>query len=322
MAENGLQTTNNTNNNNDLMVVVKNEPLLYYPELKDADVVCSAILDDLEKKVLLATLNHPKIRTLDITRGEAGQPNTPVYNELVEIIGLAIWTMGITEKSMTQQEQMLFIPIAVEEIKTFKNLSIEDVRIAFNRGARRKYGDTLQMSITTVNIWLTKYTDETKRPVMLRLPHVKPKELESKQLSEEEKLKIHKVWMDSVYQGFDEYKKTNKYTYYDFGNRLYIYLKKLGLISLDENQQQKIWDMAVKELKKEHHPTNGRYWGSKIDLKAIYDALKLDEVDKKTEDLIIVRARKITVRYFFLKLIREAKHIRDIIEDAEKKLAK
>lgn len=306
---------------NNLLVVAK--PLLHYPELKETDIHKSSALSDLEKQVLLATLNFPKIRTLDISKGDVGQPNTEYYDNLVDIIGLAIWTMGITENSMSKAEQKLFIPVAIEEIKTFPNLSIEDVRIAFYRGSRRKYGNviggsfnpTLQMSIATVNIWLTQYTEETKRDVMLKLPFVKPDIESPKELTEEEKLKNHKDWLNNVYEKFDEYKLINKYNFYDFGNRLYVYLKKLRLINLNEDEQQKIWDMAVKELQKEYHPKNGRNFGQRIDLKSIYDALKLDEVDKKHYDLIVVRAKKITVKTYFIKLIRSDKHIRDVIEE-------
>jgi len=318
MSENNqLQKIENSTTN--ALMIVRNEPLLYYPDLKDTDVHKSTVLNDLEKQVLLATLNFPKIRSLSIMRGDIGQPNTESYDALVDIVGLAIWTMGITENSMTKAEQKLFIPIAIEEIKTFPNLSIEDVRIAFNRGSRRKYGDTFQMSITNINVWLTKYVEETKQEVMLRLPYIKPIQIESpKELSKEEKLKNHKAWLENVYNNFNEYQKTFRYNFYDFNHKLYIHLKKIGLINLTEEQQEKIWNMAVKELRNEYHPKNGRNFGQRIDLKGIYDGLKLDEVDKNQHDLIVSRAKRITVKYFFIRLIREAKHIRDIIEDAEK----
>ena len=305
--------------------IVVYKPLVHYPDLKEADIIKSPNLSDLDKQVLLATLNNPKLRELIIARGETGQSNSESYDQLVDIVGLAIWTMGITENSMTKEEQKLFIPVAIEEIKTFPNLTIEDVRIAFNRGARRKYGTmingfispTLQMSILTVHIWLTQYTEETKQEAMLKLKFVKPLALEKAEVTEEEKLKNHNIWIEHVYKKFEEHKHTNHHDYYDFGNRLYIYLKKLNLINLDENQQQKIWDRAVKQLKKEYHPKNGRNFGSRVDMKLIHDALKMDEIDKKYHDLIIIKAKKMTIRYFFIKLIRSGKHIRDVIEDAK-----
>jgi hypothetical protein len=295
-------------------------PLLYYPELNDTDVKESGVLDTLQKKVVLATLNHPKIKTLNIVKGEPGQRNTEPYDALVEIIGLAIWTMGITENSMTKLEQKLFIPVAIEEIKTFENLTIEDVRIAFNRGSRRKYGDFFAMTITAVNIWLTKYEEETKLDAMMRLKFVKKKELPAPELTEEEKQKNHNDWIEGVYKHFDEQLRTNEYTFYDFGNKFYVYLKKLGLIALSPEQQQNIWNMAVDELKKEYHPKNGRNFGQRVDLKAIYDGLKLDEVGKREENLIIARAKKITIRWYFIKLIRNKQHIKGEVEAAEKNM--
>jgi hypothetical protein len=55
-------------------------------------------------------------------------------------------------------------------------------------------------------------------------------------------------------------------------------------------------------------------------LKTIYDNLKLDEVDKKERDLIVARAKKITIKVYFKKLIKNNQHIKEIIETAEKKL--
>lgn len=93
------------------IVPIKNEPLLHYPDLKDTDILKSNLVSESDKKVLIATLNNPKIRSLDITRGEFGSPNSEFYNVLVDTIGLAIWTMGITEKSMTEHEQKVFISV-------------------------------------------------------------------------------------------------------------------------------------------------------------------------------------------------------------------
>lgn len=304
------------------VALVKNEPLLFFPELKDSDIIESTFLDSEQKQVVLATLNNPKIRTLNIARGESGQPNTPEYDALVDIVAIAIWTMGITEKSMTKSEQKLFIPVAIEEIKTFQNLTIEDVRIAFHKGSRRKYGDTLQMSITTVNIWLTKYQEETKQEAILQLRYVKPKQLPAPELSKEEKIKLHKEWLENVYKEFDKTKETGQCNYYDFQNRLYNYLKKLGIIELSEKQQEKLWDMAVDELKNEYHPKNGRTFGQRLHFKEVYDVLKLDEVDAKRRDLIVGRAKKLTIKWLFKKFIKENKHIKDVIEKAIKHKSK
>jgi hypothetical protein len=313
-----------THSKNEITIVKKESPLIYYSDLKPSDIVDSTIINNEQKEVLLASLNNPKISTLDITIGN------DYYYALAKIIGKAIYDMGITEKSMSQAEQELFIPVAIEEIKNeFKSLTIEDIRIAFHKGSRRKYGTiingelnpTLQMSILTINIWLTQYTQETKASAIQKLPYLKPKE-EIKELSDEEKLKNHNTWLQHVYTKFDDLKKTDYYDYYDFGNTLYNFLKNLNLINLTEEQQQKIWDMAVKELKNEKDPRNAKSFGQRIDLKKIYNKLKLDEVDKEYRELIVIRAKKITVRSYFQKLIKESKHIRDVIENAQKSIKK
>lgn len=294
--------------------LINNEPLMHYPQLKDSDITNSDAINKEEKQILLASLNFPKIRSLDI------KLNNENHYSLVQIMGKAIWEMGITEKSMSQKEQEMFFSVAVEEIQNdFSNLSIEDIRIAFKKGARRHYGDFFQMSITTLNCWLKAYIEETKPSAILRLPLIKPIQDEKPKESKEEKLNNHKNWLENIYQKFEEYKKTKNYDYYDFNNNLYNHLKKIGLISLTAQQQDKIWNMAVKELKNDYHPKNGRNFGNRIDLKNIYEGLKLDEVDKKQYDLIVIRAKKISVKTYFTKLIKDDKNMKDVIEDAEKK---
>lgn len=328
-----LQRTNNNNVTNSL-VIITNTPLMYYPELRDVDVHESKDISKEEKQVILASLNYPKIINLNISKGEGDTDNTDEYNELVKIIAKAIWDMGITEKSMTKEEQLAFIPIGIEEIKYFDNLTIEDVRIAFHKGSRRKYGDFFQMTTAAINCWLTAYIEETKPSAMLKLPYIKKVEIRSLlEIIREEKIILsndelnrrHEIWISGVYKKFDDFKKSGNYDFVDFGNKFYTYLKKLKLISLTEKQQEDIWDRAVNELKEEYHPKNGRTFGQRVDMGWIFDKLKkLDEsdmeVDKKTEEIIIIRAKKITTKYFFIKLIKNKLELKDVIEEAEKKL--
>lgn len=324
-----LQKSNHNNVTNSL-VVITNSPLMYYPELRDVDVHESKDVSKEEKQVILASLNYPKIRNLNILRGGEDTDNTNEYDELVKIIAKAIWDMGITEKSMTKEEQLAFIPIGIEEIKEFDMLTIEDVRIAFKRGSRRKYGDFFQMSITTINCWLTAYVDETKPSAMLRLQYIKKVEIrtiiqivkeEQIIVSDEELKRRYDLWIGSIYQRFEDFKVSGNYDFVDFGNRFYNYCKKLGLIKLNEKQQQDLWDRAVKLLKDEYHPKNARTFGKRVDLKNIYESLKNgDEIDKKTEEIIIIRAKKLTVMYFFKKLISQNKELKDVIEHHDKLL--
>lgn len=299
------------------LLVVQNRPLLYYPELNDSDIHNCDVISKEQKEVLLASLNFKKIRDINLVYGSGSQE----YDDLAKIIGTAIWVMGITEKSMSDSEQEMFIPLAIEEIKNeFSQLSIEDIRIAFKKGSRRHYGDTFQMSIVNINVWLNAYIEETKPIAMLKLPMIK-KEEEVKELTEEEKEKLHKYWLNGVYREFNNFKETGFYTFHDFKNSFFFYCQKLGLINLTDEHKEIIWNKAKQQLQKEYNPNNERLWGRKIDLKAIYDVLKLDEVnDDKVEKLIATRSRRIALKHFFKKLIKEDKDLKDVVEMANLKL--
>ncbi len=314
MQENNIPDKYKTDNR---LSVIQSTPLMFYPELKDSDIHNADTLDKEQKEIILASLNFPKIRHVDVSMGNGNV----AYADLAKIIGQAIWTMGITTKSMSQEEQELFIPIAIEEIiNEFSKLSIEEVRIAFKKGSRRHYGDTFQMSIANINVWLNAYINESKPNAMSRLSSVKKAE-EVKELTPEEKLELHQVWLDGVYREFNSFKESGIYTFNDFKNSFFFYCTKLKLIELEDKHKEIIWKKAKDELKKEYNPQDERLWGRRIDFKAIYDILKLDEVsDEKVEKIVATRARKIAIKYFFKRLIKDNKDLKEVVENAKQKL--
>ncbi|HWY11339.1 MAG TPA: hypothetical protein VN026_08440, partial [Bacteroidia bacterium] len=68
---------------NNSLLILKNEPLLFYPYLTDTDINDS-VIDDLDKQVILASLNYKKIKDLQIIKGESGQKNSETYDELID----------------------------------------------------------------------------------------------------------------------------------------------------------------------------------------------------------------------------------------------
>jgi len=306
------------NQDNGLTVPYKETPVLYMPKLKVRDIEDSDLIVPLEKEVLLATLNNERVRNLDLDIGSEPQ------KQLVSIFTKMIWESGVSLETFSKSDRTIFIPIAIEEIKRdYSHLTIEEIGIAFRMGVRKKYGKFYGINISTMVEWLDTYITTTKHEAMLRLPYIKPSDIEKpKELTEEQKLKIHNDWLNSIYSKFENYKKNNIYDFYDFKNNFYTYCKKLGLINLDEGQQQAIWDKAVEELKLKHHPKNAKNFGQRINFKTIYDKLKLDDVDKEGESLIISHARKITIKWFFKKLVKENKELKAVIEEAELNLKK
>lgn len=286
--------------------IVLNKPLLYYPDLSVGDVQNSNLLSFSEKEVLLASLNNEKLRNIDLLRDSAP------YKTLVEIIAKTIWESGIS--TMGEAEMQMFVPIAIQEIKNeHEYLTIEDVRLALKNGVRKKYGEYYGMNITTLSVWLEAYTNQTKRDSMLRLPFIKKQEVPKEQ-TEQQKKEFHRVWLNSVYEHFNNFKNTNVFDFVDFNNSFYKYCKKLNLINLSGDEQQEIWDLAVKELKAQYQNSNERSYGKRIDRKNILESLKIGENDKTLNELIIIKSKKIAVHRFFERLISEGINLKELIE--------
>ena len=160
------------------------KPLLHYPNLTVGDIQRSALTAH-EKEVILASLNNVKIQSINLNG------DSVCYNALIEIIGRAIWETGIS--TLTESEMNILLPIIVQEINDeHKDLTIEDIRIAFKYGVRKKYGEYYGINIATISVWLQSYTNITKREAMKRLSFIRVDD-KNKELTEAEKNKHREI---------------------------------------------------------------------------------------------------------------------------------
>ncbi len=303
--------------------LIRADALLYRPDITISDLQACPSLSSQEREIILASLNYPKIKTMDLLKEVPGQDNLPkekrkIYEHiLIEIVGKAIWEVGITERSMSQEEQTLFIQVSVEEIKAeFGHLSIEDVRIAFKKGARKHYGEFYGMNIATVNQWLNGYIDESKPSALMKLAFVKPDV--KKEYTEEEKKQQFEYWLNNVLREFSNYRQTGTYAFYDFNNRFYNYCTELGIEVASNRKKMLLYELAVLQLREQYHPSRAKGHGQRIDYKSIYDGLlQVDELNKGYKDKIILRAKKLAVEHFFKRLVKSGKDLKVIIQEAQ-----
>ncbi len=299
--------------------------LLYRPEIAISDIENCSMISPKEMEVILACLNNKKIKHLNMDDFCPDQDHLPdaqkkTYDDvLIEILSRTIWEIGITEKAMTKDEQKFFIQVAIEEIKNeFGTLmSVEEVRIALKKGARKHYGEFYGLNITTLNTWFNTYLEETKREAMLKLPYVKPKEEKKKEYSEEERKQQYQYWLNNVYKEFESFKTTGEYTFYDFNNSFYKLCVELKIPKIVSNRKKiMMYQRALMEAKEQFHPANANGFGQRIEFRDVYEKItKSDELDKKYEDLLVMRAKKLTIEHFFKKLVKHGKDLKRVIEE-------
>lgn len=285
------------------------KPLLYRPDLKVSDVLCTNGISDEQKSIILASLNDTKLKFIDLVEDKTS------WNSLKDILVKTIWESGI---GMEKADQKLFITVAIDDIKNeFPMLTISDVRIALKKGVRKKYGEFYGINITTINVWLNKYSDEDKIQSMEKLLLIKPME-EEKIYTQEEKLANHKIWIEGVYAEFEKYKQTGHYSFYDFNGAFYKYAKDIELIKLTEEQQTVIYDKAVLEYKKSKNLKNARSVGERADFKHIIENLQKDN-DKPYKEAISLICKKMVVQDLFKTFAEKDKDLKVMVEKLAKR---
>lgn len=268
--------------------IVKYNPLLNYPELTTKDIEVAS-MSDLNRQVIMASQNFPRIRTLD---------QMEVRNTLIETIALIIWESGF---GLPEQEQELLINYMIEEIKRdFFHLTLEEVKIALKKGLRGHYGEVFGMNVRMLYGWLDAYVAETKLAAMKQLQLIKKLE-PPKEVSEETKKFWHNKWLESSIDAFEEYKKNGYTSFYDIQNSLYNYIRyKMRLVDLTKEETDAIWNEAVAQHKKEHSRANARSIGEAANFKAVLE--KMESGDVSEQEKIKVRARKIALLKLFEKM--------------------
>ena len=254
------------------------KPLLYRPDLKVSDVLSTNGISTEQKSIILASLNEIKLKFIDLVEDKNS------WNTLKDILVKTIWESGI---GMEKADQKLFITVAIDDIKNeFEMLTVSDVRIALKNGVRKKYGEFYGMNITTLNVWLKTYQEQTKIEAMLKLPLVKPIE-EEKIYTEEEKLENHRIWIE-------------------------------GLIRLTHDEKLAIREKALLEFKSSKSLKNAKSAGERADFKHILENLQ-KENEKPYEEQIKLLCKKIVINNLFNDFAKKEKSLREMVEKLEKR---
>ncbi len=288
--------------------------LLYRPDLKIFDVANCPTLTTQEKNVIFASLNELKLKFINLDE------DAESWNTLKDILVKTIWESGI---NMPEEDQKIFIPLAIEDIKEGREyLTISDVRIALKNGVRRKYGknggEFFGINITTLNYWLDCYEQQTKITTMLKLNTITPAK-EEKEYTEDEKKEHHRIWIEGVYSEFEKYKNTGVYSFYDFNSAFYEYAKEIGLVTLSEEDKNRIYDEAVLEYKNSKSLKNARSVGQRADFKHAVESLNKEKNESSYKNEIKLIFRKIVVRDLFKAFIKKEKDLKDMVEKLEKR---
>lgn len=293
---------------NNSLEVSKFATLLHYPELSVQDIENSN-LSEPNKLIVLASLNNPKIRSIEFNE---------VRNSVIDTIAVVIWESGFNYE---EKDQEMLIEYMVNVIKTdYYFLTLEEVKIALQKGVRGRYGEIHGINIRMMCLWLDAFIED-KKPIMLALPKPKKEEEVKKELTEEQIKENKWKWLNWCISSFEEYKEKGKTDFFDFGNSLYNYIRySMKLVDLTKEETDDIWTKAVGKFKSENSIENARNVGNKIDLRSNLE--RLEKGEASVHEKVRVIARRMALPKLFDKIKVANIDFRKRIEEHEAKLEK
>lgn len=246
-------------------------------------------IDNTSKQVYLSHNNFPKIKEFKDKNEVSAQ-----------IDALVNFTFAYKGHSPASEREYEFTTNALKEdiFLNFNNYTIEDVKLAFKLGVRGELGEYYGLNAKTFYDWLKSYKSKYITPVTNNVIALLPK----KEVPPPPKKDIdanNKIIICNVLQDFI---KTKQYTFNDFGNVMYEFLFRLGIINLSKDEKNEILSESRVQLKLELTERNeqlnklGKTY-HKIDLKKAFNEIEL-ESNKDYETQVIMLAKKNALKKF------------------------
>lgn len=273
-----------------------------------SDITEKSIPND-AKLVLLAVYHTPKVRDVSLENfsiyiGEDVNKNKTVKSKgskevkaIAKIFVRCIWEAGIKYEL---GELIILTTAVVKEIfRRFSHMSIGEVQLAIENGVRKDYGGYYGINVVTVNQWLKAFQSTNRVDAMKYLPLVtgsdKPREF-----TDEEKKELHLKWFADVEKHYNIFCQTGKFEYYDLKNMFYDLCEKHSLGQLTNPEKQKVYAIALRKFKTEHHPAKAKGRTQRLDFARMLE--KLEKGDASQEIKVKIKAKQIAVKTIFEKL--------------------
>jgi len=222
-------------------------------------------------------------------------------NVVAESIAIAV-NRVIADKGINMEKddiQYLKINITSDILRDFIGFSVEDVSLAFSMGVRGQLGEYFGINVSTLYQWLVKYRQEVvpkaNEEIYYALPKPVVEEIVDKQALE---LNLADEIINLV--GSKDLMLHN-----DFGNIKYNLLDKYHIINFTIDEKMEFYRNAQHEYKNDLEKKNLDLImkGKSIQISTINNLLdSVENVNKTTNDILIIYAKKLAFRNFLSKV--------------------
>ena len=200
-------------------------------------------------KLALTTIN-PKLSPVEVDLLNASQSATVVElfdgnrNRLAEEINHMVTSnfSALGQKPKTEKEISIIVIGLIEEIQSyFPNLTMQELKIALNKGIRGEFGEFMGVNVITYHKFIKAFlNDEKRKDVILKQREYIEEQNRAK--SESEIAQIEKEFWENETKRIAEFKKTGVLKTDNY-ETLYKIYEKAGKIDLSNSEK---WELFVK----------------------------------------------------------------------------
>lgn len=161
-----------------------------------------------------------------------------ILHVLNDIVTKAIFEGGFGGKG--EVDSLMIITALLPDCKLFfKTLTLDELKLAANRGVRGIYGDMFGVSVASLSKVFNGYMGDMKRQEAKRvlIEASAPKVEAPKEVSETE-------WVRLSIEAFNKFKKSGVYE--DWGNIIYLLLERKGLLNYSNERKAEIKQIVEK----------------------------------------------------------------------------
>ncbi len=233
-----------------------------------------------EENVLISAYSGTKVRVL--SKKELA---SAINDSITKIYNYCRYSIPV------DSDMKIMVDDMVKDISTyFSQVTIDEINLAFNKGARGEYGEFAGISNAVMFAWLQKYVSSAQRQLAIKkqAEYLNPKPIEL--TSQEKKKIIH----DGCLLMFSEFK--DKKFVLDIGNATYNYLDSIGIFQWAKGRKFEFLRQAQSQLIEEHKNVKDSM-KDKIKRRDIQDALEGIKNTQSTE--VVSRAKRIALNTYF-----------------------
>lgn len=180
-------------------------------------------------------------------------------NFIVNTIHTLINQTLMDKGSSLEIDEITYIKTRVVDdiMKEFRQLTLEDIKLAFYYGVRGEFGEYYGINSITFYNWLKAYKNDTLPKVYNDVkPYLKKIESNEPKIDQTE---VERGMVNSICDVYFLLVTEGVYDFFDIGNIHYSFMDRLGLINLNQSEWNEVYLIAKGKVKESLSEKNAHY---------------------------------------------------------------